>query len=149
MTALFESIALIVDQHQPVVEKYYGPSKMGSVIERLLQEADRVVKDVLDGWEEERSMKRKASPYVSLHKATLNLRPQLADISAIPVSAGLSRQASTTEDDDIIDPREVDKVLTEAAGMSSRWGLFRKFMHDRLKVCSQALYMDAATDIET
>ena len=59
MTALFESIALIVDQHQPVVEKYYGPSKMGSVIERLLQEADRVVKDVFDGWEEERSMKRK------------------------------------------------------------------------------------------
>ena len=59
LTALFESIALIVDQHQPVVEKYYGPGKMGLVSGRLLQEADRVTKDLLEGWEEERSMKRK------------------------------------------------------------------------------------------
>ena len=59
LTALFESIALIVDQHQPVVEKYYGVGKMGLVLDRLLQEADRVVKDLLEGWEEERSMRRK------------------------------------------------------------------------------------------
>ena len=59
LTALFESIALIVDQHQPVVEKYYGSGKMSSVLERLLRESDRVVKDLLEGWEEERSMKRK------------------------------------------------------------------------------------------
>ena len=38
------------------------------------------------------------------------------------------------EDDDTPDPREMDKVLTEAAGMSGRWGLFRKFMHDKTKV---------------
>ena len=61
LTALFESIAMIVDQHQPVVEKYYGPGKMMSVLERLLQESDRVVKDLIEGWEEERSMKRKVS----------------------------------------------------------------------------------------
>lgn len=61
LTALFESIAMIVDQHQPVVEKYYGPGKMASVLERLLQESDRVVKDLIEGWEEERSMERKVS----------------------------------------------------------------------------------------
>ena len=59
LTALFESIALIVDQHQPVVEKYYGPSKMGLVLARLLREADAVVEDLLEGWKEERSIKRK------------------------------------------------------------------------------------------
>ncbi len=59
LTALFESIALIVDQHQPVVEKYYGLGKMGLVLDRLLQEADRVVKDLLEGWKEERSIQRK------------------------------------------------------------------------------------------
>lgn len=32
---------------------------MGLVLERLLQEADRFVKDLLEGWEDERSMKRK------------------------------------------------------------------------------------------
>jgi COG4 transport protein len=63
LTALFESIALIVDQHQPVVEKYYGPGKMSNVIARLVQECDRVVKSLLDAFEEERSMKRKVGLY--------------------------------------------------------------------------------------
>ncbi|OJT04068.1 Conserved oligomeric Golgi complex subunit 4 [Trametes pubescens] len=116
LTALFESIALIVDQHQPVVEKYYGVGKMGLVLERLLQEADRVVKDLVEGWEEERSMKRK-----------------LSDISSTPLSAGFRPNTAVDPvDEDLVDAREVDKVLTEAASMSGRWGLFRKFMHDRL-----------------
>ena len=61
VTALFESIAMIIDQHQPVVAKYYGPGKMTSVVERLLEECDRVVKSIVESWEEERSMKRKVS----------------------------------------------------------------------------------------
>ncbi|KAL1947473.1 hypothetical protein VTO73DRAFT_14434 [Trametes versicolor] len=116
LTALFESIALIVDQHQPVVEKYYGVGKMGLVLERLLQEADRVVKDLVEGWEEERSIKRK-----------------LSDITSTPLSAGIRpNTAIDPVDEDLVDAREIDKVLTEAASMSGRWGLFRKFMHDRL-----------------
>jgi hypothetical protein len=59
LTALFESIAVIVDQHQPVVESYYGTGKMASVIARLLRECDRVCKGLIEGWEEERAMKRK------------------------------------------------------------------------------------------
>jgi len=59
LTALFESIAMIVDQHQPVVESYYGAGKMASVIERLLQECDRVSKALIEGWEEERAMRSK------------------------------------------------------------------------------------------
>lgn len=51
---------MIVDQHQPVVEKYYGVGKMTSVVERLVEECDRVAKGLIEGWEEERSMKRKA-----------------------------------------------------------------------------------------
>ncbi|EPT01843.1 hypothetical protein FOMPIDRAFT_1048435 [Fomitopsis schrenkii] len=112
LTALFESIAMIVDQHQPIVEKYYGPGKMTPVIERLLQESDRVVKDMLEGWVEERSMQRK-----------------LSETS----SSASRKQPSQYDVDEEVDPREIDKVLTEAAGMSGRWGLFRKFMHDRLK----------------
>lgn len=52
---------MIVDQHQPVVEKYYGAGKMSSVIKRLLEECDRVVKKYIDAWEEDRSMKRKVT----------------------------------------------------------------------------------------
>jgi hypothetical protein len=37
-------------------------------------------------------------------------------------------------DDDIVDPREVDKVLSELAGMTGRWSLFKKFLAERLRV---------------
>lgn len=59
LTSLFEGIALIIDQHQPIVEKYYGNGKMTKVVAKLLDECDRVVRKVLAGWEEERSVKRK------------------------------------------------------------------------------------------
>lgn len=61
VTGLFESIAVIVDQHQPIVDKYYGQGKMLRVAERLMGECDRVVKGLVEGWEEERGVKRKAS----------------------------------------------------------------------------------------
>jgi conserved oligomeric Golgi complex subunit 4 len=62
LTAFFEGVAMIVDQHQPVVEKYYGSGKMMHVIKRLLQESDRVTKNLIGSWEEERDMKRKVKP---------------------------------------------------------------------------------------
>ena len=37
-------------------------------------------------------------------------------------------------EDDTVDAREIDKVLTEVAGMAGRWGLFRKFLYERLSV---------------
>ncbi|KAH9857731.1 COG4-domain-containing protein [Lenzites betulinus] len=117
LTALFESIALIVDQHQPIVEKYYGIGKMGLVLERLLQEADRVVKDLIDGWDEERAVQRKLSDALSSFAST-SIRGNAVVDSA---------------DEELVDHREIDKILSEAAGMGGRWGLFRKFMHDRLK----------------
>lgn len=60
---------MIVDQHQPVVEKYYGTGKMKNVVARLLDECDRVTKSLLEGWEEERAMKRKVSRFRSTYLA--------------------------------------------------------------------------------
>ncbi|EJU05592.1 COG4-domain-containing protein [Dacryopinax primogenitus] len=118
MTALFESIALIVDQHQPVVEKYYGPGKMIPVVVRLLQEADKVVRILIEGWEDERAMKRKLT--------------EARDASFAALTPAGKKQSNGVEDEGP-DPREIDKVLTEAAGMAGRWGLFRRFLLDRLK----------------
>jgi len=61
LTSLFEGVAMIVNQHQPVVEKYYGSGKMKSVVSRLLDECDRVTKTLTNGWEEDRAMRRKVS----------------------------------------------------------------------------------------
>ena len=61
LTALFESICSIVDQHQPVVEKYYGTGKMQTVVTHLIKECDKVVKRLLSDWEDVRHMNRKVS----------------------------------------------------------------------------------------
>ena len=37
-------------------------------------------------------------------------------------------------EEDNVDAREVDKVLTEVSSMAGRWSLFRKFLYERLKV---------------
>ncbi|EIN07598.1 COG4-domain-containing protein [Punctularia strigosozonata HHB-11173 SS5] len=123
LTALFESIAIIIDQHQPVVEKYYGAGKMTLVIRRLLEECDRISIGLLDNWKEQRSIERK-----------------LAETSTSPfalTSHGLRKPphqvgAAMTEDD-TLDGREIDQVITEVATMAGRWSLFRKFLINRLQ----------------
>jgi hypothetical protein len=67
LTALYESVAGLIDQHQPIVEKYYGSGNMHTVVARLLRECDRVVNGLYDGWEEERDISRK----VGLHHHNL------------------------------------------------------------------------------
>lgn len=120
LTSLFESIAMIVDQHQPVVEKYYGAGKMKSVVLRLLEECDSINKGLLEGWEEERSVKRK-----------------LADIHnnpPIPMFAtnGRRQPLPLGNEEPVVDLRETDKILSEIAGMLGRWSLFKKFLLESL-----------------
>jgi conserved oligomeric Golgi complex subunit 4 len=38
---------------------------------------------------------------------------------------------SPPEDD--VNPRDIDKVISEVAGMAGRWNLFKRFLSDRLK----------------
>lgn len=59
LTALFEHVAHIIDQHQAVVEKHYGTGKMRIVAVKIIEECDHIIQRLLDGWEEERSTKRK------------------------------------------------------------------------------------------
>ncbi|KAJ7684832.1 COG4 transport protein-domain-containing protein [Mycena polygramma] len=123
LTALFESIALIVDQHQPVVEKYYGEGKMQSVVARLLEECDRVVKGLIEGWEEERYIKRKIADIAENPPLTLTSQNNVR-----------RQQPSTAPDEELVDPREIDKVVSEVAGMAGRWNLFKKFLSESLGV---------------
>ncbi|KAJ4488264.1 COG4 transport protein-domain-containing protein [Lentinula aciculospora] len=118
LTSLFESIAMIVDQHQPVVEKYYGTGKMKAVAERLLNECDRVVKDVMNRWQEERSIARKLSDVMN--------NPPIFSLAAV----GRRQQSSLNQDDEPVDPREIDQVIIEMSGMVGRWNLFKKFLLD-------------------
>ncbi|EJD53432.1 COG4-domain-containing protein [Auricularia subglabra TFB-10046 SS5] len=121
LTSLFESVALIIDQHQPIVEKYYGRGSMTPVIGKLLDECERAVKQLLEAWEEERSMKRKLSE-------TSTFTP-----AAPPAAVRRQGTQTTVTAEDTVDPREIDKVLSELAGIASRWAVFRKFVVTRLQ----------------
>lgn len=36
--------------------------------------------------------------------------------------------------EEVVDPREIDKVLSEIAGMLGRWGMFKRFLLDSSSV---------------
>ncbi|KAF8309865.1 COG4 transport protein-domain-containing protein [Cantharellus anzutake] len=120
LTSLFESIAIIVSQHQPVVEKYYGDSKMRSVIERLLGESDRAVVGLVENWEEDRQARRKLQDTMNIHFPSL-------------VTGAQRRQVAATIEVESADPREIDQFLSELSGMVGRWSLFHHFLYERLK----------------
>ncbi|PFH45270.1 hypothetical protein AMATHDRAFT_71881, partial [Amanita thiersii Skay4041] len=115
LTALLENIATIVDQHQPIVDKYYGKGRMKRVIKHILWESDKVIANLLNNWEDERSLKSKLveisnpahSPFASMKR------------SPVPVS-----ESST------LDPRDIDRVTSELTAMVGRWNLFKLFIMD-------------------
>jgi hypothetical protein len=61
LTRLFENIATIIDQHQPLVESHYGRGKMLRVIQRLEEEADLQSDRLLDQFLQVRKMDAKVS----------------------------------------------------------------------------------------
>ncbi|CAE7161050.1 unnamed protein product, partial [Rhizoctonia solani] len=104
LTALYESVAGLIDQHQPVVEKYYGSGNMHTVVARLLRECDRVLTDA-----------------------------RTATFQTLVPAARAKPGQTPTIDDSGPDPREIDRVLGELATMAGRWALFRRFLVDRLE----------------
>ncbi|XP_065519306.1 conserved oligomeric Golgi complex subunit 4 isoform X2 [Lathamus discolor] len=58
LTLLFEGIARIVETHQPIVETYYGPGRLYTLIKHLQVECDRQVEKVVDKFIKERDYHR-------------------------------------------------------------------------------------------
>jgi len=66
-------------------------------------------------------------------------RLKLSDTGAQPLQtlsspSSVGFRPQTIVDEDIVDVKQIDKVLSELAAMSGRWNLFRKFLFDRLSV---------------
>ncbi|GAA96628.1 hypothetical protein E5Q_03298 [Mixia osmundae IAM 14324] len=146
LTPLFEQIALIVSQHQPVVEKYYGDGKMIDVVARLQTECDLQALSVLERWHEERAISKKLSesrayrfqqlqalsqPAIVPRKTGFNAPFNTAPFRQMTNSPALTASQSA-QDDDSLDPRTIDALLSEVAQISNRWQLYRKFIYSRL-----------------
>jgi hypothetical protein len=149
LTPLFEQIAIIISQHQPVVEKYYGSGKMVTVATKLQEECDKQANAILSQWAEERRTSRKIQEtqrYRYPFLTSLNAPPQTTQAAGVAALKRpyqqLSRQATlggnnaqqTQADEETVDPREIDALLSELSQMSGRWELYRRFMYNRLVV---------------
>ncbi|GAA5909681.1 Golgi transport complex subunit COG4 [Sporobolomyces salmoneus] len=144
LTTLFESIALIISQHQPIVSKYYGPTSMLSVARSLMIETDRLGVKVVSNWEEERKVRTRLLE-ISQHRFqgvsglrkiqtttsnVTNKSPMLGQNGFENQSMGQQQQQMQQQTE--IDPKETDAVLQELNLMSGRWQLLRRFLYASL-----------------
>jgi hypothetical protein len=58
----------------------------------------------------------------------------ITDNPPIPMFQSNPRKPQASSEEFSIDPREIDKVLSEMAGMVGRWHLFKKFLSEESKV---------------
>ncbi|XP_058384224.1 conserved oligomeric Golgi complex subunit 4 isoform X1 [Diceros bicornis minor] len=106
LTLLFEGIARIVETHQPIVETYYGPGRLYTLIKYLQVECDRQVEKVVDKFIKQRDY----------HQQFRHVQNNLM-------------RNSTTEK---IEPRELDPILTEVTLMNARSELYLRFLRKRI-----------------
>ncbi|KAK2509668.1 hypothetical protein MC885_000662 [Smutsia gigantea] len=99
-------IARIVETHQPIVETYYGPGRLYTLIKYLQVECDRQVEKVVDKFIKQRDY----------HQQFRQVQNSLM-------------RNSTMEK---IEPRELDPILTEVTLMNARSELYLRFLRKRV-----------------
>ncbi|OHW95430.1 COG4 transporter [Colletotrichum incanum] len=131
LTRLFDHIARIVDGHGGLVERHYGSGKMVRVIERLQQEADVQGGIILDSWSDERDVDRrlkdvKSYPFSFLVQSFLpQQRGGTPRVNSPAMGAGANQRDS---EDEGVNMKEVDGLLSEIAIMLGRWSLYSRFL---------------------
>jgi hypothetical protein len=141
LTKLFEHIAKIVDGHGGLVERHYG-RKMVRVIERLQMEADVQGGIILDSWSDERGVDRtltdiKSYPFSFLVQSFLPQQRGLAGTSRVnspALGVGSNGDARNSEDEGV-NMKEVDGLLSEIAVMLGKWSLYSRFLAGKCKAC--------------
>lgn len=117
------------------------------VAAKLQEECDRQAKAILSQWEEERRPSRRIQEtqrYRYPHLAALAALPQTAQPAGVAALKRpyqqLSRQGTQTTlapaaaEEEAVDPRDIDALLTELSQISGRWQLYRRFLYGRLSV---------------
>lgn len=138
-TKLFEHIAQVVDGHAGLVERHYGTGTMGRVMERLHGEAERQGGIVLDTWWEERGIERilvevKSYAYSFLVQSFLPGQKGFGGTPRTGSPAPGANNSSRGQDEEGVDMKEVDRVLSEAGAMLGHWSLYLRFVASSAQV---------------
>lgn len=134
LTKLFEHIVQIVEHHGGLVERHYGTGRMVRVIERLQLEADVQGGIVLDTWSDERKIDRKLTDIRSYAFTFLvqSFLPPQAGKSGTPRAGSPANRDAMVEmqarEDDGVDMKDVDGLLSEMAVMLGRWSLYSRYL---------------------
>lgn len=142
LTSLFEHLAMLIDMHQPVVDRHYGEGNFAQgVLPGLQEECDRLGHRIMDSWREDRTVRRRLDE-VQAYRFTGAVVANKTQQSTFRASFGVpgrtaSPAAGSTANSSFDEPagpdgREVDRLLTELSAMSSRWGLYQRFLQSRL-----------------
>ncbi|XP_062327709.1 conserved oligomeric Golgi complex subunit 4 [Osmerus eperlanus] len=106
LTLLLEGIARVVETHQPIVETYYGPGHLYTLITHLQDECDRQAKNIVDKFIQQRNYHNKFQI----------------------VQSSMMKGGATEK----IEPRELDPVLMEVTLMNARAELYLRFLRRRM-----------------
>ncbi|KAF2160567.1 hypothetical protein M409DRAFT_28952 [Zasmidium cellare ATCC 36951] len=128
LTKLFEHIAQIVDGHEPLVERHYGAGSMIKVIERIQVEADLQGGLILDTWADERRVSRKLTDVKSYPFNFLVQSFLPSQKSAFSRSDSPAPGSGRVSEDESVDMKEIDALLSESAVMLGRWSLYSRFL---------------------
>lgn len=70
---VFAGIALVIETHQPIVETYYGPGYLYTLITHLQQECDQQAKKIVDTFIQQRGYHNKVCIVVASSSFALSL----------------------------------------------------------------------------
>uniref|UniRef100_A0A8D0AJU2 Conserved oligomeric Golgi complex subunit 4 n=1 Tax=Sander lucioperca TaxID=283035 RepID=A0A8D0AJU2_SANLU len=84
LTLLLEGIARVVETHQPIVETYYGPGHLYTLITHLQQECDRQAQKIVDKFIQQRGYHNKVCM-----TSELELDPVLTEVTLMNARAEL------------------------------------------------------------
>ncbi|KAH7163046.1 hypothetical protein B0J13DRAFT_491655 [Dactylonectria estremocensis] len=139
---LFRHIMEIVESHGGLVERHYGSGKMIRVIERLQMEADVQGGIIIDTWSDERGVDRKLTdvksyPFSFLVQSFLPPAPRGGTPRVNSPALGAGNNPRQSEDEGV-DMKEVDGLLSEIAEMLGKWSYYSHFVTGKFQDPSMA-----------
>lgn len=126
LATLYESIAKLVDQHQPLVETFYGPGYLIFIVKVLQKQCDRLSRKILEEFRNVTNLQfvAKSVRAASLQSPIVGLQGQ--GIGATSVQSVNLQPAK-------LDSRDVDMILNQIALVISRSGVYLNFLVQRVK----------------
>lgn len=125
LTLLFEGVARTVEIHQPLIETYYGPGRLITVIAKLQKECDRQTTKILAEFRRRRGVKDKAARVREVMFGGSGGGGSASSSSAGGSSAGGERK---------ITAKDLDHVLSEMTLLEARAEMYYKFVRKRVTV---------------